>query len=184
MERKNQATIASRIPANDECEMQLQKVQSDDKTQFRVRLPHLANRSVLKRGIWGPTLGVQTGSKSQRNPNAPTLGERSIGQTVRVEEMARKSAWTLHKNVYTIPASYSENRPASNASSPPVRTSQENFIVDSRTSLRMKSKNKLASEKQETVRRSKDPSVMMTATGTKHTTEEATAHVHDLDMFC
>ena len=59
--------------------MQLRKIQSDTKTQFRVRRHHLANKHVPKREIWGPTLGfIQTGSQNQRTPNAPTFGERSI----------------------------------------------------------------------------------------------------------
>ena len=58
-EKKKSATIAILIPPNDERQMQVQKVQSDDKTQFRVRLHHLANRYALKRRNWRPTtLGV------------------------------------------------------------------------------------------------------------------------------
>ena len=40
----------------------------------------------------------------------------------------------------------------------------------------------LTPEKQETVRKSKDSSVIMTAYGTTHTTEEAAGYVYDLDM--
>ena len=48
-EKKNQQPLQIiHILANDEHQMQLQKAQSDDKTQFRVRLHHLANRNVLK----------------------------------------------------------------------------------------------------------------------------------------
>ena len=39
-------------------------------------------------------------------------------------------------------------------------------------------------EEQETIRKSKDPSVIMTANGTTRATEEeATVYVFDLDMF-
>ena len=48
--RVARASSKSSITATDEREMELQKVQSDDKTQFRVRLHRLANRHVLKRG--------------------------------------------------------------------------------------------------------------------------------------
>ena len=44
-------------------------------------------------------------------------------------------------------------------------------------------KSDLALEDQVTIRKSKDPSVIMTANGTTHTTEEATVHVYDLDVF-
>ena len=68
--KKKSATIANDIAAHDERQMQLRNIQSDDKTQFRVRLRHLANKYVLKGETLGPTLGViQTGSENQRNPN-------------------------------------------------------------------------------------------------------------------
>ena len=38
------------------------------------------------------------------------------------------------------------------------------------------------SEEQETSRKSKDPSIILTASGTTHTTEEASAYEYDLDM--
>ena len=47
----------------------------------------------------------------------------------------------------------------------------------------MMSKNDMTPEEQETIRKSKDSSVVMTAHGTTHTTEAATAYVFDLDMF-
>ena len=46
--------------------------------------------------------------------------------------------------------------------------------MDSGASFHMTSKSDLTSTKQETVRISKDPSVIMTANGTTNTTEEAT----------
>ena len=38
-------------------------------------------------------------------------------------------------------------------------------------------------KEQETIQKSKDPSVIMTAHGTTHTTEEASVYLFDLDMF-
>ena len=108
-ENRNSASVAIHIPANDGRQMQLQKAQSDDKIQFRVRLRHLATKYVLKKANLGPPLGVtQTGSETLRNPNAPTFGERSIEWTLRMEEKAERPVWTVHKNVYTFPGSYSE----------------------------------------------------------------------------
>ena len=49
------ASIAIHIPANDERQMQILKIQSDDKTQYRVRLDHLANRYVLKKESMRPS---------------------------------------------------------------------------------------------------------------------------------
>ena len=50
-------------------------------------------------------------------------------------------------------------------------------------SLHLVSKSDLTPEEQETMQKSNDPSVIMTATGTSHATGEATIHVCDLDMF-
>ena len=130
-----------------------------------------------------PTLGVvQTGSQNQRNSNAPTFEGRSIEWTLRMAEMARKSVWTLHTNVYEIPGSYSENRqrffkpsPASNVSSPHMKNfeRERDLIRDSGASLQIMNQSDLTPEEQETVRKSKDPSVIMTANGTTHTTEKS-----------
>ena len=48
-EKKISATIAIHIPANDKRQIPLRKIQSDDKTQFRMTLHHLANKYVLKK---------------------------------------------------------------------------------------------------------------------------------------
>ena len=47
----------------------------------------------------------------------------------------------------------------------------------------MMSKSDLTMEEQETIQKSKGPSVIRTANGTAHTTEEATVFVCDLDML-
>ena len=81
-EKTNSASIAVHIPLNDERQMQLRTIQSDDKTQIRVRLHHLAKKVRSQRETLGLTLGViQTGSQNQRNANAPTFEERSIAWT-------------------------------------------------------------------------------------------------------
>ena len=51
-ERKISAAVAIYIPARGERQMQKRKIQSDDKTQYRVRLHHLANKYVPKRENW------------------------------------------------------------------------------------------------------------------------------------
>ena len=64
-EKKHSATFEIHITASDERQMQLQKVESNDKTQFQVRLDHLPNRYGLKREKMEPTLRViQTGSEN------------------------------------------------------------------------------------------------------------------------
>ena len=56
-------------------------------------------------------------------------------------------------------------------------------MVDSGASLHVMSKSNLTPEEQEAILKSKDPSVIMSAHGTSHTTEEATVSAFDLDMF-
>ena len=127
---------------------------SDDKTQFRVRLHHLANSYFHLR--------VQIGSQNQRNPNAPTFGERSIEWILRMKEKTKKAAWSSHKNVHTVQGSYSSPAGAS---------------------VHMMSKKEFTLAAQETIRKSTDTSVIMTAHGTNHPTEAATVHVCHLEMF-
>ena len=55
--------------------------------------------------------------------------------------------------------------------------------MDSGASLHMIGESGLTPEKQQTIRKSKGPSVIMTANGSTQTTEEATVFVSDLDMF-
>ena len=44
-------------------------------------------------------------------------------------------------------------------------------------------KSDLTPEEHRLIQKSKDPSVIMTANGTAHTTEEATEYVYNLDMI-
>ena len=94
--RNTSATVASYIPAHDERQMQLWRIESDDKTHFRVRLHHLANRYYLK------------GNNRDLHLEVPTFEESSVEWTLHMEEMARKAAWFLHKDVYKVPRSYSQ----------------------------------------------------------------------------
>ena len=55
--------------------------------------------------------------------------------------------------------------------------------MDSGASHHIMSKRDLTPEEQETIQQSKDPSVIVTANGTTHTTEEAMISVSELDIF-
>ena len=57
------------------------------------------------------------------------------------------------------------------------------FVVDSGASLHMMSKKDLSSEEMGTVKRSRNPTVVLTANGEVHTHEEAQVFVHDLNLF-
>ena len=96
------AAIAFHSTSNDELQMQLRKFQSDAKTQYRLRLHHLANKYVLtrKEKLGPPLVVIQTRSQNQRNPNAPTFEDRSIEWTSSMEEKSKESSLDFtHKNV-------------------------------------------------------------------------------------
>ena len=71
MKKKNSATVAIHIPANDERKLKLQKIQSDAKTRFRVRPPSsLAMKCVLGEGEnWDQHL-----ESSRQNREIPSIG--------------------------------------------------------------------------------------------------------------
>ena len=57
------------------------------------------------------------------------------------------------------------------------------FVVDSGASMHMLSKKDLSSDEMSSLRRSRNPTTVMTADGEVQTNEEAQAFVHDLDLF-
>ena len=57
------------------------------------------------------------------------------------------------------------------------------FVVDSGASLHMLSKRDLSSDEMETLRRSRTPTVVVTANFEVQTNEEAQVDVHDRDLF-
>ena len=61
------------------------------------------------------------------------------------------------------------------------RPEEREFVVDSGASMHMMSKKKISSEEMGTVKRSRNPAIMLTAYGEVHTHEEAQVFVHDLN---
>ena len=57
------------------------------------------------------------------------------------------------------------------------------FVVDSGASMHMLSKKDLSSDEMDTLRRSRTPTVVVTANGALQTNEEAQVYVHDLGLF-
>ena len=56
--------------------------------------------------------------------------------------------------------------------------------MDSPASLHKMSKNVCTSDERRNIRTSKEPTVIMAADGKVESTEEATVHVNNLDVFC
>ena len=62
-------------------------------------------------------------------------------------------------------------------------TKKRLFVVDSGASMHMLSKKILSSNKLDTLRKSKNPTTVVTASGEVQTNEEAKVYVHDQDLF-
>ena len=63
------------------------------------------------------------------------------------------------------------------------RPEEREFVVDSGASMHMMSKKQLSSDELDTLRRSRNPTVVLTANGEVHTHKEAQVYVYDLDLF-
>ena len=63
------------------------------------------------------------------------------------------------------------------------KTEEREFVVDSGASMHMVSKKDLNTAELETVRISKKPTMVMTASGEVLAKEEATVYVRELDLF-
>ena len=104
------------------------------------------------------------------------------------ERCARKVAWDLVKHIYklknadktTFCSSVEARRmPALTSKSP----EEQEFAVDSGASMHMLSKKVLSSDELNTLGRSRDSTVVVTANGEVPKNEEAQEKVHDLDLF-
>ena len=123
----------------------------------KFRLSRVSKRFVQEREKKGHTLGnlyirVEKWSKPE---NSVVMSNSKIVQGLLNMEFARKKACDLHKNIQ--------------------------FIVDSGASLHMMSKNELTSSEKDTIRKSKEPTVIMTANGRAEPMEEL--YADDLDVL-
>ena len=109
-EKRNSASIAVYIPSNDEPQMQQRKTQSDDRTQHRVRLHHLANKYFLKGRNWDLHLESPRLDLKIRKIQTLQHSRKGLSNGLWAWKKKKTSAWILHKNVYKIPGSCSENR--------------------------------------------------------------------------
>ena len=144
---------------------------------------------ILSRERKGPSQGViQKCGPHERNLCAPEFEDRTLEETSRQEDCARKAAWNLARRLYKHKNKdkttfYSSVEPQA----APVLISQNPedrmFVVDSRASMHMLSKKDLSSDEIDTLRRSRNPTTVVTANGEVQTNEEAQIYVHDLDLF-
>ena len=125
----------------------------------------------------GPSLGKwQVKIPHQRSPYAMKFEDGSQEKTARQELCARGDSWRLAKNIFQhqkegkaafhVP---SEDwiTPAASA----ISHEEREFVVDSRASMHMVSKKDLNKAELETVRISRNPTMVMTANGTVYVRE-------------
>ena len=130
---------------------------------------------------------IQKGDPYERNPCAPRFEERTPEETSRKERCAGKAAWNLATKMFKLKA----NDKATFYSHVEIKalvlvsrnTEDRMFVVDSGASMHMLSKKDLCSGETDTLRRSRNTTLVMTENGEVQTNEEAQVHVHDLDLF-
>ena len=136
----------------------------------------------------GPSRGViQKGEPHERNPSAPEFDERTPEETSRQEGYARKAAWNTGRKFCKLKAKDKATFYSPMEIKAPVPASQITeervSVVDSGASMHMLSKKDLRSDEMDTLRRTRNPTTVVTANGEVQTNEEAQVCVHDLDLF-
>ena len=131
----------------------------------------------------GPSLGkIQVKIPHQRSPYAMKFEDRSPEDTARQERCARGDAWELARNIRNLKkedTSAFYSHPAAST----TNLEEREFVVDSGASMHMVSKKDLTKAELETVRISKNPTMVVTANGEVQAKEEATVYVRELDLF-
>ena len=135
-----------------------------------------------------PSRGViQKGEAHERNPCAPKFEERTLEETSRQEECARKAAWDSVRQIFKLKAEDKATFYSLVEIKALVLVSKNReeriLVVDSGASMHMLSKKDLSSDQMDTLRRSGNPTTVVTANGEVHTHEEAQVYVQDLDLF-
>ena len=134
----------------------------------------------------GPSRGVfQKGDTHERSPCVLEFEERTPEETSRREDFARNAASDLVKNISKAGDEATFYSPVKIKA--PVLVSRYKearmFVDDSGASMHMLSRKDLSSDELDTLRRSRNPTTMVTANGEVQTNEEAQEYVHDLDLF-
>ena len=113
---------------------------------------------------------------------------RSQEETARQERCARGDAWELATKISKLKKEdkatfYSRSEEWIMPAASTINPKEREFVVDSGAIMHMVSKKDLDSAELETVRISKNPTMVMTANGEVLAKEEATVYVRELDLF-
>ena len=148
----------------------------------------------LSKNIWhqiknrerkGPSGGIiQKCAPHERSPCAEIRGRSTLHQ----ERCARKTAWDAAKHIYKLKNSdktmyYVPGEVKAMLAPTSKRPEEREFVLDSGALVHMMSKKELSSEEMGTVKRSRNPTVVLTANGEVHTHEGAQVFVRDLKQF-
>ena len=137
----------------------------------------------------GPARGIiQKCAPRERSLYAPKFEERSQDETLHQERCVRRVAWDLAKNVCKLKnsdkSSFYFPIEARATPAPTSKSSEEReFEVDSGASMHMLSRKDLRSGKLDTLRKSRNPTTVVTANGEVQTNKEAHVYVYDPDLF-
>ena len=124
----------------------------------------------------------------EHSPCAPEFGERSHEETLHQERCARGVARNLANTIYKLKNAdkttfYTPIEAKVMLAPTSRRPDERDCAVDSGVPMRMMSKKDSNSYELDTLRRSRNPTVVLTANGKVHTHEEAQVFVHDLILF-
>ena len=136
----------------------------------RVRVTQSTLRQASIRENKGPSLGkIQVKIPHQPSPYAMKFQDRSQEETERQELCARGKAWNLVRNICKLKenhtaAFYSPSEECVLPAASTKELEEREFVVDSGASMHVVSKRDLNSAELETMRISKKPTTVMTAT--------------------
>ena len=131
---------------------------------------------------------ISHGDSHLRSPNAPKFEDRSQEETEWQEHWAREAAWSLAKKILKLKekhraAFFSPTEKWCLPLPSKITPQDRKFVVDSRASMHMISRKDLHSAELDTVRISRCPTPVITATRKMQTHEEAIVYMRELDMF-
>ena len=161
--------------------MQLRNVQSDDKDPVPSETPSSREQVCSDNGKIEAYTWSHAGSQNQRIPNAPTFETDPSNEPCAWKKWQGNQLGHCTRTCTKFQFQILGNEIGSPNQVPRAMFPHHLFL--SGASLYMMSKVDLTSDKQETIQKSKDPSVIMSVNGNTHTTEEATAYVCDSDVL-
>ena len=135
----------------------------------RVQFTRATSRQSNIRENKGPSLGkIQVKILHQRSPNATKFEDRSPEEAVRQERCARRDAWVLAKNIHELKKGRQSYIPfalsgVDFAGRIHKKPEERKFVVDSGASMHMVSKKDLNKADLETLRISKNQTMVVTA---------------------